>query len=53
MTQINNAIITSKSSGMILMDTFLENLAKQNLISKEEACDRAVNSTTMMQQIAQ
>ena len=52
MTQINNAIATSKSSGMILMDTSLENLAKNNLISKEEASERATNPATMMQLIS-
>jgi len=51
MNQINNAIMTSKSSGMILMDTSLEILAKKEVISKEEACDRAQSSTTMMQTI--
>ncbi len=52
MGQINNAITTSKASGMILMDTFLENLANKNMISKEEACERATNSSTMMQSIS-
>jgi len=51
MSQINNAIITSKSSGMILMDTSLEMLAKQNIISKEEASERAISSSTMLQSI--
>jgi twitching motility protein PilT len=52
MTQISNAIATSKASGMILMDTSLENLAKNNLISKEEASERAISSSAMLQQIA-
>jgi len=52
MTQINNAIITSKSSGMILMDTSLENLAKKEIITKEEASERATNAATMLQSIA-
>ena len=48
-TQINNAISTSKSFGMILMDTSLENLAKNSQISNKEACERATNSLAMVQ----
>jgi len=51
MTQINNAITTSKSSGMLLMDNSLEILAKNEIISKEEASERATNSVNMLQMI--
>ena len=51
MTQINNAIATSKSSGMILMDTSLEDLAKNNQISKDEAIERSTNAANMLQSI--
>jgi twitching motility protein PilT len=51
MTQINNAITTSKSSGMILMDTSLEMLAKNSIISKEEASERSTNAANMLQLI--
>jgi len=49
--QINNAITTSKSFGMVLMDNSLESLAIKGLISIEEACDRATNPATMLQLI--
>jgi twitching motility protein PilT len=52
MGQINNAIVTSKSSGMVLMDNSLEMLAKKEIITKEEASERAINSATMLQAIA-
>ncbi len=52
-TQINNAITTSKAMGMVLMDNFLEALAINDLISTEEACDRATNPTNMLQIINQ
>jgi twitching motility protein PilT len=48
-TQINNVITTSKPLGMVLMDNSLEILAKSGIITKEEACYRATNPTTMMQ----
>jgi twitching motility protein PilT len=47
--QINNAIATGKRSGMVLMDNSLENLANQDIISKQEACVRATNPAAMMQ----
>ena len=37
---------------MILMDNSLENLAKNNMISNKEACERATNPATMVQLIA-
>jgi len=52
MGQINNAITTSKSSGMILMDTSIEILAKKNMIATDEACERATNPATMFQLVA-
>jgi twitching motility protein PilT len=51
-SQINNAITTSKSLGMILMDDSLENLANKDLISIEEACDRSTNPVVMRQLIS-
>lgn len=48
MTQINNAITTSKNLGMILMDNSLELLAKNNVISKEEASERSTNAANML-----
>jgi hypothetical protein len=50
-SQINNAIISSKATGMILMDDSLKNLANKGLISAGEACDRASNQTAMLQSI--
>jgi len=50
--QINNAITTSKNLGMILMDNSLEALAKSNMISNKEACERATNAATMMQLVS-
>ncbi len=47
--QINNTISTSRSMGMILMDNSLENLAKSNLITHREACERASNPVAMVQ----
>ena len=51
--QINNAITTSKAMGMVLMDNFLEALAVNDLISTQDACDRATNPTNMLQIINQ
>jgi len=45
--QINNAITTSRAIGMILMDNSLEILAKKDLITKAEACERASNPAAM------
>jgi len=50
--QINNTIATSKNMGMILMDSSLENLAKSNLISHKEACERSTNPAAMAQLIS-
>jgi twitching motility protein PilT len=47
--QINNAIVTGKASGMMMMDNSLEELARASLISREEACERASNPATMLQ----
>ena len=47
--QISNTMATSTSMGMILMDNYLENLAKKGLISNKEACERATNSAAMVQ----
>ena len=47
--QINNAITTSRAIGMVLMDNSLEEMAKKDLISKKEACDRATNPAIMLQ----
>jgi len=52
-SQINNALTTGKSIGMVLMDNSLESLAINGIISKEEACDRATNPTVMLQNITQ
>jgi twitching motility protein PilT len=49
MNQITNAITTGKAAGMVLMDHSLENLARRQIISKQEACERATNAATMMQ----
>ncbi len=49
--QINNAMTTGKSFGMMLMDFSLEHLVNTGVISVEEACDRATNPTTLMQLI--
>jgi len=51
--QINNAITTGKAMGMVLMDNFLESLAVNDLISTQEACDRATNPTNMLQIVNQ
>jgi twitching motility protein PilT len=51
--QINNAITTSRAIGMVLMDNSLEELAKKNLISKKEACERASNPAAMLLLLAQ
>ncbi len=50
--QINNAITTSKSVGMVLMDNSLEHLALKGVISLEEACERATNPAAMHQLIS-
>ncbi len=50
--QVNNTITTSKNSGMILMDNSLEILAKNNVISKKDACERSLNPATMVQLLA-
>jgi twitching motility protein PilT len=50
--QINNSIITSKAIGMMLMDTSLESLAKNNTISIQEACERSTNPAAMMTQLS-
>ncbi len=47
--QINTAITTGKSFGMVLMDNSLELLAKGGLISDQEACERATNPIAMTQ----
>ena len=49
--QINNAITTNRSNGMILMDNSLEMLANKGLISKDEACERSTNPAVMAQLI--
>jgi twitching motility protein PilT len=51
-SQINNAITTSRAIGMVLMDNSLMDLANKNLISTKEACDRATNPATMLQSVA-
>jgi twitching motility protein PilT len=51
-SQINNAITTSRAIGMVLMDNSLIDLANKGLISTKEACDRATNSATMSQSVA-
>ncbi len=51
-TQINNAISTSKNFGMVLMDTSLEALAKAGQISNKEACERSTNPAAMMQLVS-
>ena len=51
-TQINNTMATSSNLGMILMDNYLENLAKKNIISSKEACERSNNPATMVQLLA-
>ena len=51
--QINNAITTGKAMGMVLMDNFLESLAVNDLISPQEASDRATNPIIMLQIINQ
>ena len=47
--QINNAITTGKSAGMVLMDNSLEILAANGIISTKDACDRATSPTAVMQ----
>ncbi len=47
-TQINNAITTGKSSGMVLLDQSLQALVTQGVISKEEAVIRAVSPLSIM-----
>jgi twitching motility protein PilT len=51
-SQIRDAITTGKSSGMVLMDNSLKDLATNGVISKEEACERANNPVTMMQDLS-
>jgi len=51
-TQINNAITTGKSIGMVLMDNSLESLGRNNIITKEEASERASNPSNMIQILA-
>ncbi len=51
-SQINNAITTGRAAGMVLLDTSLEQLVKNNVISKEEALDRATNPTIMLQALS-
>jgi twitching motility protein PilT len=50
--QINTAITTSKRSGMVLMDNSIMELVTRGIISKEEACERASNPTTMVEIMA-
>jgi twitching motility protein PilT len=45
--QINNAITTGKSAGMVLLDQSLQTLVMKGLISKEEALERAMSPQTM------
>ncbi|MDE2221804.1 MAG: PilT/PilU family type 4a pilus ATPase [Candidatus Omnitrophica bacterium] len=52
MGQINNAITTNKNSGMILMDNSLSELVKGDIISKEEAHERANNPASIGQLLA-
>lgn len=49
--QIKDAITTGKSSGMVLMDNSLENLAKSGVISPQEACERSSNPAIMRQML--
>ncbi|MDE1921754.1 MAG: PilT/PilU family type 4a pilus ATPase [Candidatus Omnitrophica bacterium] len=49
MTQINNAITTNRASGMVLMDNYLAELARKEIISKETAGERAGNPATVTQ----
>ncbi|MBF0504637.1 MAG: PilT/PilU family type 4a pilus ATPase [Candidatus Omnitrophica bacterium] len=49
--QISNTMTTSKSAGMMQMDSSLESLANQDIISAQEACERATNPTSMLQRI--
>ena len=50
--QIHTALITGKSSGMVLMDNSLEALANNGIILIKEAYERANNPATMMQTIS-
>jgi twitching motility protein PilT len=50
--QINNAIATGKSAGMIPMDASLENLVTSGVITAQEACERATNPAAMAQLLA-
>jgi len=47
LVQINNAIATGKNFGMLPMDTSLETLANNGIISAQEACERATNPAAM------
>lgn len=42
-TQLTNTITTGRSSGMILFDHSLEDLVQKNIISAQEASDRAIS----------
>jgi twitching motility protein PilT len=50
--QITNTMALGKAAGMILMDNSLESLATRGIISKQEACERALNPAAMVQLLA-
>jgi twitching motility protein PilT len=47
-SQLNNAMATGKTSGMILMDSSLESLANANIITSKDACERATNPAALV-----
>lgn len=52
LVQINNAMMTGKAFGMVTMDASLEALAKNDIITAQDACERATNPATMAQLLA-
>jgi len=49
--QIDNYLLSGKKDGMIKMDESILNLYKNNIISKHEALNFALNSTEMLQRL--
>ncbi len=52
-SQMGNAMATGRAAGMFLMDHSLEALARNGVISNNDACERATNPTTMQQMLNQ
>ncbi len=51
-SQIQNVISTGKSFGMILMDNYLEDMVSKDLITIEDAKERATNPNNLLKELS-